>query len=198
MSSRTISLAIAITKQEKGLDYRCIWNRSLVGLPRRFWWMITSDRRIHCADPVNEGPRACIFSTIRMYYNYRLMYTNDQSYFIAIMSLWGWAEVSAGIAVSCMPTMPRFMRHLRSNVYELKSRILPSGRSPDGDNAKIIPRPLNRGPINSLWSKVLTLGSLGTFNFGSMRLDSEAATSHTSIAEALEIKIQDIWVAYIT
>ncbi|KAL8800151.1 MAG: hypothetical protein Q9200_007339, partial [Gallowayella weberi] len=41
----------------------------------------------------------------------------DFSYNITIMGIWTWAEITAGILVSCLPVMPRFFQHIGPKVY---------------------------------------------------------------------------------
>ncbi|KAL8819728.1 MAG: hypothetical protein Q9223_001916 [Gallowayella weberi] len=38
-------------------------------------------------------------------------------YNITIMGIWTWAEITAGILVSCLPVMPRFFQHIGPKVY---------------------------------------------------------------------------------
>ena len=41
----------------------------------------------------------------------------DISYNIIVMGLWTLAEIAAGIIISCLPVLPRFLRHAGPKVY---------------------------------------------------------------------------------
>ena len=47
---------------------------------------------------------------------WQLVESTDKSYYTVIEGLWTWAEVAAGILVSCVPVLPRFLQHVRSEV----------------------------------------------------------------------------------
>ncbi|KAL8860206.1 MAG: hypothetical protein Q9178_003470 [Gyalolechia marmorata] len=59
---------------------------------------------------------ACITSIVRTYYTSESE-TGDVSYKLIIMGLWTWAELTAGILVSCLPVVPRFFQHIGPRVY---------------------------------------------------------------------------------
>ncbi|KAI4213374.1 MAG: hypothetical protein LQ349_009283, partial [Xanthoria aureola] len=59
---------------------------------------------------------ACITSIVRTYYTSESE-IGDVSYKLIIMGLWTWAELTAGILVSCLPVVPRFFQHIGPKVY---------------------------------------------------------------------------------
>ncbi|KAL8658300.1 MAG: hypothetical protein Q9226_001116 [Calogaya cf. arnoldii] len=59
---------------------------------------------------------ACITSIVRTYHTSESE-TGDVSYKLIIMGLWTWAELTAGILVSCLPVVPRFFQHIGPKVY---------------------------------------------------------------------------------
>lgn len=69
-----------------------------------------------------------------MYYTFRLAHSDDVSFETMKMGLWTWAELTTGILISCLPVMPRFIKHLGSKAYWALSAISKSNRK-DGDES---------------------------------------------------------------
>ncbi|KAL8784269.1 MAG: hypothetical protein Q9195_009105 [Heterodermia aff. obscurata] len=62
------------------------------------------------------GVFACITSVIRTRATWQFVNSPDKSYFTVTEGVWAWAEITAGIFVSCVPVLPRFLQHVRSKV----------------------------------------------------------------------------------
>ena len=48
----------------------------------------------------------------------------DVSYVTMGLALWTWAELSSGIILSCLPTTPRFFRHISPKINSMVSDAL--------------------------------------------------------------------------
>lgn len=55
--------------------------------------------------------RACVASILRTYYTFRIAQGPDVTFNIVVMGLGATAELSIGVVVSCLPVLPRFVRH---------------------------------------------------------------------------------------
>lgn len=55
--------------------------------------------------------RACVASILRTYYTFRIAQGPDVTFNIVVMGLGGTAELNIGVVVSCLPVLPRFVRH---------------------------------------------------------------------------------------
>lgn len=64
---------------------------------------------------------ACVTTTLRTYYTWKIIHSPDGSYNTVVMGLWTWGEITAGILVSCLPVTPKFCQHLWPKVYKLLS-----------------------------------------------------------------------------
>lgn len=60
---------------------------------------------------------ACVTSILRSYYSWRTAKSEDSSWELLPMGLWIWAELSIGIIVGCLPTMPKFFQNFGSKIY---------------------------------------------------------------------------------
>ena len=78
---------------------------------------------------VQDGPllliitkiSACVTSILRTYYTWQTVESADTSWELIPMGLWTWAEISTGIIVSCLPTMPKFFQHIRPKIFRSTS-----------------------------------------------------------------------------
>lgn len=64
-------------------------------------------------------------SIVRTYYSFQVPKTSDRTYKLELMGLWGWAELTIGIIVGCLPVMPKFIHHIAgqiSRTFSPKSR----------------------------------------------------------------------------
>ena len=69
---------------------------------------------------------ACIASILRTYYTWQTVEARDTSWELLPMGYWTWTELSVGIIVGCLPTMPKFFQHIGP---KLRHRIL--GTAPE-------------------------------------------------------------------
>ena len=60
---------------------------------------------------------ACVTSILRTYYTWKVVKEPDISYNIIVMGLWTLAEIATGLIISCLPVLPRFLRHAGPKVY---------------------------------------------------------------------------------
>ena len=60
-------------------------------------------------------------SIVRTYYSFQVPKSPDKTYTLELMGLWGWAELATGIIVSCLPVMPKFIRHVGPKIYKTLS-----------------------------------------------------------------------------
>ena len=51
-------------------------------------------------------------SIVRTYYSYQVPKSLDRTYKLELMGLWGWAELTIGIIVGCLPVLPKFIHHI--------------------------------------------------------------------------------------
>lgn len=57
-------------------------------------------------------PSACVASILRTYYTWQTVESPDTSWELIPMGYWTWAELSVGIIVGCLLTLPRFLGHI--------------------------------------------------------------------------------------
>lgn len=95
--------------------------------------------------PMNS---ACVASILRTHYTWRVVENRDVSWEIFPVGLWSWAELSIGIIVGCLPTLPKFLQHIGSKLYRSTSGF---GREPsaadDASKGSVfarVQRPLSR------------------------------------------------------
>ena len=55
---------------------------------------------------------ACVTSVLRTYYTWRVVESHDINWELLPMALSTWAELSIGIIVGCLPTLPKFIQHI--------------------------------------------------------------------------------------
>ena len=78
---------------------------------------------------------ACVTSILRSYYTWQTVESHDTSWELIPMGLWTWAEVSTGIIVGCLPTMPKFFQHIGSKVHRSTSENKDGLKSSAATNA---------------------------------------------------------------
>ena len=78
---------------------------------------------------------ACVASILRAYYLWRVDEKLDLSWDIFSAGLCSWAEISIGIIVGCLPTLPRFFQHISTNFYGSTSGPGPARESSAATNA---------------------------------------------------------------
>lgn len=64
---------------------------------------------------------ASVASILRTYYTWRVVENPDVSWEIFPVGLWSWAELSIGIIVGCLPTLPKFFQHIGTKFYRSTS-----------------------------------------------------------------------------
>ena len=80
---------------------------------------------------------ACISSILRLIYTVKLSHTQDVSYAIAPVGIWGQAEYATVILCACFPTFPRFFRFIAKRGSPTKrSQELPE-QSPKTSSSSI-------------------------------------------------------------
>ena len=67
---------------------------------------------------------ACIASILRTYHTWQTVEARDTSWELLPMGYWTWTELSIGIIVGCLPTMPKFFQHIGPKI---RHRILGTG-----------------------------------------------------------------------
>ena len=81
---------------------------------------------------------ACIASILRTYYTWQTVEARDTSWELLPMGYWTWTELSIGIIVGCLPTMPKFFQHIGP---KLRRRVLgtgpENGSSAEADTPKV-------------------------------------------------------------
>lgn len=85
------------------------------------------------------GFLACVTSILRTYYAWQIVQSRDISYNVVKMGLWTYAEIAIGTIVSCMPVLPKFLRHFSSKLYTTFASKSKSGSSN--------PRPRSGSPV---------------------------------------------------
>ena len=71
--------------------------------------------------PLLTENSACVTSVLRTYYTWQTVETHDTSWELLPMGLWTWAELSTGIIVGCLPTLPKFFQHIGTKIHRSKS-----------------------------------------------------------------------------
>lgn len=74
---------------------------------------------------------------MRTYYSFQVSKSSDKTYNLALMGLWGWAELTIGIIVGCLPVMPKLIHHIRANTSRISS-------STSRDGVSVAPGLINR------------------------------------------------------
>ena len=80
------------------------WKFNLTQIPTKI-----PDFIKHLAD---EFRSACISSTLRTYYTWKIVTSPDVTYHMVQMGLWTYAELATGVIVSCLPVIPKFFQHV--------------------------------------------------------------------------------------
>ena len=68
-------------------------------------------------------------SIVRTYYSYQVPKSSDRTYKLELMGLWGWAELTIGIIVGCLPVLPKFIHHIGATVSKTFSFTSKNGVS---------------------------------------------------------------------
>lgn len=71
-------------------------------------------------------------SILRTYYAWQIVQSRDISYNVAKMGFWTYAEIAIGTIVSCMPVLPKFLRHFSPKIHATfasKSKSKPGSSS---------------------------------------------------------------------
>ncbi|GAW24965.1 hypothetical protein ANO14919_145620 [Xylariales sp. No.14919] len=64
------------------------------------------------------GIFACVTSAVRLYYNIMLWKNQtDITYQLAFMSFWGTAQIPTGFLITCLPTLPKVIKHIRNKPW---------------------------------------------------------------------------------
>lgn len=72
---------------------------------------VTLIRQSRCIFMTYVYSRACVASIFRTYYTFKIAQGPDVAFNIIVMGLAAAAELSIGVVVSCLPVLPRFVRH---------------------------------------------------------------------------------------
>ena len=81
---------------------------------------------------------ACVASILRTYYTWRTVGTPDVSWEILPVGLWSWAELSIGIIVGCLPTLPKFFQHIRTKLNRRPSEPGPGSESSSAAKVRVL------------------------------------------------------------
>ena len=68
-------------------------------------------------------------SIVRTYYSFQVPKSSDRTYKLELMGLWGWAELTIGIIVGCLPVLPKFIHHIGATVSRTFSSTSEDGVS---------------------------------------------------------------------
>ena len=60
---------------------------------------------------------ACIASILRTCYIWQVFNPYDVSWELAPVALWTWVELSIGIIVGCLPSLPKFFQYIGPKIY---------------------------------------------------------------------------------
>ena len=60
-----------------------------------------------------------MISILRTYYTWRVIESHDVNWDLLPLGLWTWAELSIGIIVGCLPTLPKFIPHVGTKIHQL-------------------------------------------------------------------------------
>lgn len=150
-------------------------------------------------------------SILRTYYIAKQEKSPDVSYDIMQLGRCTLAEMTAGILVSCLPTMPKFYKLVSSKIYETLSSITKSGvRSganvgiADQDKRPAIGKRGGRDHSEmqvdaqcqlQTPGKYITLGSLGSFS-GVAPMDGVATERLSTMEEGPPTRRQDLEAGY--
>ena len=81
---------------------------------------------------------ACVASVMRTYYTWQTVEARDTSWELLPMGYWTWTELSIGIIVGCLPTMPKFFQHIGPKIRRRSAGPGPEyGSSADVDTPKV-------------------------------------------------------------
>ena len=70
---------------------------------------------------------------MRTYYTWRFVESPDRSYNLGRYGLWSRAELAVIVITGCLPTMPKFVQHVRPKLHSVFS---PLGSTPATDSSK--------------------------------------------------------------
>lgn len=76
-----------------------------------------------------EVIRACVSSTVRIYYATKIPHSKDITYDMSIMSHWAHSELFSGILAMCLPAFPKFFHDLKASRLGTSLRALLRGKS---------------------------------------------------------------------
>lgn len=63
-----------------------------------------------CLLAANTANRSCGSSTVRLYFTIEVWKTHDVSYYMGMVGVWTYPEITFGFLVACLPIMPKFLR----------------------------------------------------------------------------------------
>ncbi|KAI1804891.1 hypothetical protein F4811DRAFT_518068 [Daldinia bambusicola] len=67
------------------------------------------------------GIFACATSAVRLYYNIRLWQTQtDITHQLGYISFWGTAQIPTGFLIICLPSVPKFVNHIRTKPWAIR------------------------------------------------------------------------------
>ena len=102
---------------------------------------------------------ACVASILRTYYTWRLVNSSDMSYWLIPMGLWGDAELSTGVFISCLPVLPKFFQQIAPKIWKtlsIRSTLRKSSTNRSADEPRLL-EPVKQRPKvpseNTRWEK---------------------------------------------
>ncbi|KAF2449083.1 hypothetical protein P171DRAFT_516866 [Karstenula rhodostoma CBS 690.94] len=67
------------------------------------------------------GMFACATSSVRLYYNIHLWkHQHDITHQLGYISFWGTAQIPAGFLIVCLPSVPKFVNHMRGKPFFMR------------------------------------------------------------------------------
>ena len=106
---------------------------------------------------------ACIASILRTYYTWRTIGTLDVSWEILPVGLWSLAELSIGIIVGCLPTLPKFLQHIRTKLNQRPSESGPGSESSPAAKVRVLTK-VQRSLAKYGVGPIMSNSSNGTHN----------------------------------
>lgn len=130
---------------------------------------------------------ACVTSILRTYYTWKIVKSPDVSYHMLQMGLWTEAEISTGIIISCLPVIPKFIRHFGPKVYgSLLLRLKSTSNSRYLGKLKVTSQFELPSPKHALRSKASEYLTLNEYHTGPKDLNHPAEARLATARDDLE------------
>ncbi|GAW11907.1 hypothetical protein ANO14919_012600 [Xylariales sp. No.14919] len=100
-------------------------------LPQPVIWKLKlkSQKKIGIAFVFCVGVFAIVSAAFRVHASVRFFRSKDKTYLVSSVALWGIAELTCGILIYCMPSIPKIFRHSRLSFKSFKALAPSAGLS---------------------------------------------------------------------